>query len=458
MLFHWTTGSLGTADGRCLPYLRLVRFLLPLAVTMVIAGLMPQFLSGGIARGPRPTETLAAFALAWGIADLLASPMSQVRQLGLVLVSNRYQARQVLGFVVACGFVLASVLGGLALTPAGHFVVDDLHNASPELSRVVRYALMLLIPYPLLQAVERYAEGLLMRVRRTEIVSVAMLCNIGVSLLVVLVVVGTGLVQDTPILLPLLVTYTGIGTNLLVLGAGVRRYVHPRLQDGSISGGDEANLDFLYLGRFFWPLALTMAFQGMSRPLINLFISRGFHGEQALAALAVVYSLAHLPYGWMNELRSLPSVFQEYGKAGLRRIRRFAVACGALSFALMVIAFWLPPVRDMVLLELLALPPELAQRCHTPLMLFSFFPLTVAPRGYLQGIALRERRTAALAPSAPARIGAILAILLFVPLSWMHGATLGVAALLNGFIIEAVVMWWFVHGRRPVLPEVAGQA
>jgi hypothetical protein len=441
-----------------LPYLRMIRFLLPLAVTMVVAGVMPQFLSGGIARGSRPTETLAAFALAWGIADLLASPMAQVRQLGLVLVSNRCQARQVLAFVAACGIVLASVLAGLALTPAGHFVVDDLHDTSAELSRVVRYALMMLIPYPLLHAVARYAEGMLMRVRRTEIVSVAMLCDIGVSLVVVVVAVRSGLVQDTPILLPLLVTYAGIGTNLLVLGAGVRRFAHPWLQDGSIPGGDEANMDFLYIGRFFWPLALTMAFQGMSRPLINLFISRGLHGEQALAALAVVYSLAHLPYGWMNELRSLPSVFHEYGEAGLRRIRRFAAACGTLSFAIMVIAFWLPVVRDMVLLELLALPPQLAQRCHAPLVLFSFFPLAVAPRGYLQGIALRERRTAAMAPSAPARIGAILAILLFVPLAWLDGATLGVAALLNGFIIEAVVMWWFVHARRPVLPEVVGQA
>ncbi|MDA0335264.1 MAG: hypothetical protein O2782_08885, partial [bacterium] len=243
-----------------------------------------------------------------------------------------------------------------------------------------------------------------------------------------------------------------------VLGAGVRRYVHPRLQDASIAGGDEADLNFLYIGRFFWPLALTMAFQGLSRPLINLFISRGFHGEQALAALAVVYSLAHLPYGWMNELRSLPSVFQEYGKAGLRRIRRFAAACGVLSFAIMVLAFWLPPVRDMVLLELLALPAELAQRCHVPLLLFSFFPLAVAPRGYLQGIALRERRTAALAPSAPARIGAILAILLFAPLAGLSGASLGVAALLSGFVIEAVVMWWFVHARRPLLQQVGSQA
>lgn len=106
-------------DG-VLPYGRLVRFLLPLALTTVVASVMPQFLSGGIARGVRPTETLAAFALAWGIADFLASPLSQVRQLGLVLVARRRQAVQVLLFVSALGAALAALLAALALTPAGH--------------------------------------------------------------------------------------------------------------------------------------------------------------------------------------------------------------------------------------------------------------------------------------------------------------------------------------------------
>ncbi|HJP30793.1 MAG TPA: hypothetical protein QGF95_09590 [Candidatus Latescibacteria bacterium] len=431
-----------------LPYLRLVRFLLPLVVTMVIAGLMPQFLAGGIARGSQPTETLAAFALAWGLAEFLASPLSQVRQLALVLVRHREQARQVLRFVTACGLLLGAIVALLALTPAGTFVVEDLHNTSPDLGKVVRFALLLLIPYPLLAALQRWLSGLLMRVRRTEIVSAGMLCGIGASLLTVFVAVPTALVRDTPIALPLLVTYAGVITNMTVLWVGARRYAHPGLRLGA-DHGDSTDLTFAYLGRFFWPLALTMAIQGLSRPVVNLFVSRGTEGEQALAALAVVYSLAHLPYGWLNELRCLPPVFDEYGPAGLRRIRRFACLCGALSFTTMAIAFWFPTVRDLLLLDLLALSPALADRCHVPLVLFSFFPLTVAARAYLQGVALSERRTAALAPSAPARIAAILLVLVLVPMAWMPGATRGLAALLTGFVVEAVVVWWFVHARRP---------
>jgi len=442
-----------------LPYLRLVSFLLPLVVTMVVAGMMPQFLAGGIARGLRPTQTLAAYALAWGMADFLASPMSQVRQLALVLVSSRRQALQVLRFVLSCGMLLAAILGLLALSSAGRYIVEDLHETSADLGRVVRLALLLLIPYPLLEALQSWMSGLLMRVRRTEVVSVGMLVGIGASLLTVFVAVPTPLVRELPIALPLLATYAGQLANMIVLVVGISRYVHPRLDDGSLGKGVGVDLSFRYLAKFFWPLALTMAIQGLSRPVINLFISRGLQGEQALAALAVVYSLAHLPYTWLNELRSLPAVFVEYGRAGLRRIRRFSGACGIMSFLLMVVAFWVPTVRDLLLLDLLAVPAAVAARCHVPLVLFSFFPPAVSVRGYLQGVALRQRRTSALAPSAPARIGAILAVLLLVPGTWWSGTTRGVAALLCGFVLEAFVIWYFVYLRRPiVLSRQKGEA
>ena len=76
---------------------------------------------------------------------------------------------------------------------------------------------------------------------------------------------------------------------------------------------------------------------------------------------------------------------------------------------------------------------------------------------YLPGVALHERRTPSLAPGAPARIGAILTVLVFVPEAWMSGDTRGVAALLGGFVIEAAILWWFVHARAPAHPLAGGR-
>jgi O-antigen/teichoic acid export membrane protein len=79
--------------------------------------------------------------------------------------------------------------------------------------------------------------------------------------------------------------------------------------------------------------------------------------------------------------------------------------------------------------------------------LFAFFPLVVMVRAYYHGVGLLEHRTRALAPSAPARIAAILLALVLLPLLGIQGATRGIAALVCGFGCEAVVAWWGVRGR-----------
>lgn len=434
-----------------LPYLQLARFLLPLVVTLVVSGITPQALNGGIARGIHPTQTLAAFALAWGLADFLASPMAQVRQLALVLAEDRRSARQVLAFTLWCGAVLAAGVALLALTPVGRYVVEVLHDTGPELGSQVRFALLWLVPYPLLEGVERLLSGFLLRVRRTDVVSLASLVGIGVSLAAVFALWPTPMVRQRPLWLPILVTYAGLLASFAVMAWGHARFAAPRLppRPGAVPA---PGLTTGFLVRFFWPLALIMAIQGVTRPVVNLFVARGPDGVEALAALAVVYSLAQMPYGWLNELRNLPAAFHEEGEAGLQRIRRFATGCGLVSFAVMLVLFWVPAVRDLLLLGLLALPEEVAERCHVPLMLFSFFPLAVAPRSFFHGIALLQRRTRSLAPSAPARIGITAVAMVAVPADLWPGATRGVAALLAGFVLEAVVVWWCVARFRPQRP------
>jgi hypothetical protein len=264
--------------------------------------------------------------------------------------------------------------------------------------------------------------------------------GIGASILAVFVLLPTGFVQQKPIGLPLLVTYAGTLAELGVLLWGYRRYV------GHLPTDTGIELSSSYVLRFFWPLALIMAVQGLSRPLINLFISREPDGAKALAVLTVVYALGHLPYGWLNEIRNLPPAFRDTADS-LAYIRRFAVGCGLLAFAVMVVLFW-TPLREYILASLIGVEPALAARSRMPLIIFSFFPATVMIRGYLHGVGLLEHRTTAMAPSAPARIIAILVALAILPAFGIHGATRGIAALLSGFALETLVVWWGVRGRQ----------
>ena len=421
-------------------YLQLLRFLLPLVITLVLFDLTAPFLNGGMARVPRATETLAAYGLAWGWTGFLTSFLSQMRQVGLALGDSHRARRKIQGFVLVCGVLLAGVLALLALSPAGVWVADELHGVPEELGLVVRQALFWLIPIPALEGLNRLYSGLLLRARRTEVLSGATAASIGASIIAVFVLLKAPFIQEHPIRLPILVTYVRVLVDLGIVRWGYGRYVSPTLPERT---GEELSIG--YVLRFFWPLALVMGIQGLSRPAINLFVSRGPDGAEALAVLAVVYGLAHVPYGWVNELRSLPVAFR--GEVdNLRQIRLFSGGCGLFSFGVMVALFW-TPLRGYILETLIGLEAGLAGLCRTPLILFSFFPLTVMVRAYLHGVALLQHRTRALAPSGPSRIGIICVVLMVLPTA-LPGATRGVAALLSGFALETLVVWWGVRGVR----------
>jgi len=420
-------------------YTQLTRFLLPLVLTAVVQELSLQFLNGGMARMPRATETLASFGLAWGLTSFLGSTLLQARQLGLVLVDSRPAFQIVQRFVFLAGLLLAAILAGLSVDPVGTWVIEELHGLPPSLGMVAQEALLWLIPYPLLQGLALFYSGLLIRARRTDVVSYATLISIGLSITAVFVLLPVPFVQAKPIWLPLLVTYVGILGQLAILYGGYWRYAQP--------GPDQAgsDLSFAYVVRFFWPLALIMAIQGLSRPLINLFVSRGPNGAEALAVLTIVYALGHIAYGWVNELRNVPPTFKNQD---MSKILKFTIGCGLVSFGMMVLLYWVPPLRRYILQSLIGLDAHLAQLSAVPLMIFAFFPLAVMLRAYLHGVGLLEHRTKAMAPSAPSRIGAILAALIILPLFGVEGATLGVAALYNGFLIETLVVWWGIRGRH----------
>ncbi len=356
-----------------------------------------------------------------------------------MLVEGRQAYRRVQGFVFVAGVALAAVLAVLALSPAGFWVIEGLHGVEPALGPVIRQALFWLIPIPVLRGLIRFHSGLLIRERQTPVVSYAILVSIALSILTVLSALSFGLFRKQPIGLPILVTYIGTISELAIILWGTRGFRHRLTNDR------RKHLSYSEIVQFFWPLAVIMAVQGLSRPLINLFVSRGPDGTQAIAVLTIVYALGHLPYAWLNELRNVPTAFRDETNS-LRYTRRFVFACGSVSFASMILLFW-TPLYGFILGSLIGIDTELVARSRAPLVLFSFFPVVVSFRAYFHGLGLLQRRTRSMAPSAPSRIGAILLALAVLPVFGVHGAARGVAALLSGFVFETLVVWWGLRVR-----------
>ena len=425
-------------------YFRFIRFLLPLAITSIVLEFGTQALNMGMARVPQATTTLASFGVAWGLILFFTSPLGQAKELGLVMGDGWAARRQVRRFVLTTGVFLTVGLGSLALTPFGHFAIEKSHNIDPALADSVRTILLWLMPYPLIRGTSLYHAGLLIRQRRTTLVSYAIIGGIGTSIIAVFSLLPLPWIAIQPIRLPIIGIYAGILVELGVILWGTHRTFGDERPESGTAGSIVAPTVGMVI-RFFWPLALIMMIQEFSRPLINLYVSRQSDGPEALAVLAVVYILGRIPYAWLNDLRNLPSAFRNEANT-LRSIRRFATGCALVSVAAMFLLFW-TPLRETILRQGMGLDATLANLCRIPLAFFPLFSMVVAIRGYYHGIGLLERRTAALAPSAPLRLAAVWLTLLLLPLLQISGATLGVIALLNGFIVETAAVWWGVRGK-----------
>jgi len=424
-------------------YLRLFRFLLPLAITTIVLEFGTQMLNAGMARMPHTTETLAGFGVALGIILFLTSPLGQSRELGLVMGDGRAARKQVRRFVIYTGVILTATLALLALTPLGHWIIEDFHGIDGNLAQTVRTAMLWLAPYPLIRGLSLYHAGLLIRHRRTTLVSYAMIASMGCSILTIFLALPLAWVAAQPIRLPILGVYASILVELGIILWGFHSVMRGTK---AVTVSDQIAPTYGQIIRFFWPLALILMTQEFSRPLINLYVSRQSSGPEALAVLAVVYILGRIPYGWLNDIRNLASAFREETNS-LHYIRRFATGCTLVSLAMMFVCFW-TPLRGWILGDLVGLSPVLVEMSRVPLYIYTAYTVAVAIRAYYQGIALAERRTPVLAPSAPARLAAIWLSLLVLPFFGITGAIMGITALFNGFAIEAVTVWWGVRGYR----------
>jgi hypothetical protein len=431
---------------------RLTRFLLPLIVTIIVQEFGVQFINAGMARMPQATATLAAFGLAWGLILFLASPMGQSKQMSLVLVDSRASYRKSWNFVLVSSLLLMVFQASLVLTPLGDWVIDDLHGVDVDLSTLVRTVLFWLAPVPLLRSAALFWTGLLIRARHTDVISYATAGSILSGITTVFLLLPIEAIRAQPIWLPILATYAMIVVEVGILYGGMKRYV---VLPAQTEAPTRSNLSYAYIFQFFWPLALIMFVQDLSRPLINLFIARGPDGTMALAVLSISYALGQWPYRWLNEIRNLPPAFHNEDPQ-LRAVRRFALVCGFISFGISALLFW-TPLRDFVLLQLVGVDADLAVRSHLPLALYAFFSFVVMIRAYLHGIGLLERRTKAFALSAPARALAILSLLIGLPFWGVTGATLGVAALLGGFVAETIAVWWGVRGQALLTTRLEGK-
>ncbi len=187
-----------------------------------------------------------------------------------------------------------------------------------------------------------------------------------------------------------------------------------------------------------------MAVEG---PFLAAVIARLVDPKFNLAAHGVAFAFALLVEAPVIMLMSASTALAE-DQASFRRLRNFTYSLNAVVTAAMLLLL-LPQVYRLVMLDLIALPGEVAHLTYVALWILLPWPGAIGYRRFYQGVLIRDGRTRLVAYGTVLRLTsmATTALVLYFVVS-PPGAYVGAAALSVGVSAEAVASR--VMARRSV--------
>lgn len=403
----------------------------PLVLMVELNMMSKSVIHAFLARTDNPSATLAAFNAAFTFYFAITAASEVTTLLCLSFLKSRADSLRLSGFAaLVLALPIATALA-VALTSVGNMLFGGWFGLGTTAQIEARWAVgLLLISAPFL-IVRANAFALLMLARRTIVITFSTLVRL-LSLTVSLAV------------LPRWLDGAAIGAGALVIcmatealfawGFAWRHLMAlPATRDSRES-----------IGRYWsfaWPLIINASAELGSIFVINLLLGRLRTAELAIAAFGVVHGLVSL---LMAPVRNLAQSAQTLvgRREDVRVILVFAVQLVAF-FTLLALALFETPLRTMILRRLMGLTPELAAYCAPALAISFAMAAFWGCTALFRGLLAKARTTGSLAASGVLRIATaavVGALALLDP--GLNGATLGMAAWILSYAVEAAVSTW----------------
>ena len=404
-------------------------FFLPLVLWSLLIMGTHSVINATLAREADPTIVLAAYSVALAVYRTVNAWSISMQQIGLAFITDRRSIGRLalLGQELVCLNML--ILGLLAFTVFGDWVYGNLFGASTAVvlqAKRASFWLAFILP---VEMIRNLLAAILMQHRNTQVIFLATVAR--AIALVGAIALFRGVLDG--VVLGSVAVGVGFSSEALVLAAVAWRIARnlPAAVGIPATQGEMA--------RYGWPLAVNVLTENGIVLVVNLFIGRLARPDLALAAFGVVQALSLI---FLTPLRNLSQTAQALTRtpADLRTMHRFTIAVSLFFCAVFLVLFY-SPLREMVLIKVMGLPPELADYSAPATLIFIITPPLWAFSAVFRGVLARLRNTGVMATSGMVRL-AVVAAVSAVTLLWSgaNGAVVGMAALSMGFAGEAILL------------------
>jgi len=216
-------------------------------------------------------------------------------------------------------------------------------------------------------------------------------------------------------------------------------------------------LTFRGVFRFWLPLAATWLMMAVEGPFLAAIIARLPEPTYNLAAYGVAFSLALVAEAPVIMIMSAATALAR-NRVSYIRLRTFTHVLNAGVTLAMAIAL-VPQIFDWIADGLIGLPPDVASRTHTALLILLPWPATIGLRRLYQGVLIRSGLTRRVAYGTIVRLVAMFGTAFVLARhGGIEGAWVGAAALTMGVSCEAVASRFMSGGAIHSLLAQTGVA
>jgi len=379
-------------EKEALTYKKIFIFWVPLAATWLMMATEGPFLAAIIARLADPKYNLAAYGVAYSFGVLIEAPIIMIMSASTALVRDRDSYLKLRNFTFTLNGICTLIMIFFVLPPIFYFVVQRLIGLPQNIADMTHQACIALLVWPGSIGYRRFYQGLLIRsnltrrvaygtiVRLSTIASAALVCYFFLNLNGALV--GT-------LSLSLSVVAEAVAVRFMS-----RKTINRFLSiDANIQ--EEKRLNYRYITKFYYPLALTSILSLGVHPLVTFFMGQSRMPIESLAVLPVINSLVFI-------FRSMGLSFQEVGIALLGKhnknfkiLRNFALVLGfSVITALSLVTFsslsfvWFNKVSGLTL--------ELTIFARFPAQILSVLPGLTVLISFQRAILVKNEKTTAI--------------------------------------------------------------